>query len=951
MGLFDWCRNIAVNNSFSSVKNTIIIFTMFLLVSVSAMADEDSGTISAPSGTMNIRVCDNSAGSCVGDNTTTIDWNETAVYFMNLTFVPLSGGEIIDIQGNSGDMGGIQTDFGNNYLRPRLFGSPNPCNITNVSIPFSAWGNNITFNFIVNMSAKTLDARYNGTTICKHNFDSTQLQQIHVNYPPFIAFDLDYLVQSGTPPSPAPAVITNITNCTELQNMKDDTTLNYTLMNNIDCSDTINWNSGQGFEPIQNFNGRLEGNGYTIINLFINRSGNSALFYNASGTMYVQNVTFDRPIIISNDSLSAVILANANEPAYATSGGGIFLYNCNVYNGSIIGKETGGLIGAIVKYSPQMYDCNVIDTNLTGSNSYAGGIVASSSHSGASNIERVYFRGNIEGTGSYKGGIIGLMRDNGEGTNKGWRMNARELFVADGSTIQCTGDCTYVGGLVGYARHSSLNVVSNIQYGISHADITIIGNGTNIGGAIGYLLGGGSSGDRMRAYYVLSTGNINVTGTESYISGITGSVGSRARTFYSFYDTDKTSQTTAVNGSNTQCYGNTTLNLHLQSVYENNGWDFTTPIFAIFDRCTYPYLANVALSTPSPAWCPPIINISNISPANNTLTNTAQDVTFTATADNLTYSCDLYVDGNLNQTNSTVLNGLTATFSQPFADGVHNFELQCTEGLYYYSSGLYNYYQDTHDPQIMSPSPLPFNTTVFTNYTMHIYGNATNVNLSNVTITIFYPNTTVFYYNETTSFGDPTTHSWDWTFNTATMPQGEYEMTIYAEDNVANSKTQYITFYINNCMPDFVCGGYGTCNISDLAPCNETLDLNNCSYPFPPLPSTFSGQACNYCSPDLDITYGECVAQTDTQWVYYLDNDWATCCNVTQIASDCPTGLNTSTLNTTQVCSIFGYSEDDLSPAMVDTIVAFLIGLGILAVPFVIMLTYYWSIKYINKRL
>lgn len=732
----------------------------------------------------------------------------------------------------------------------------------------------------------------------------------------------------------------NITNCPELQNMSNDVTLNYTLMNDIDCSDTVNWNSGQGFEPIQDFNGRLEGNGYTISDLFINRSGNAALFYNASGTIYVQNVTFDRPKIISNDSWAATILASSRYYVYQQSGGVIRIYNSNVLNGSINGYHVGGMIGSIVKYNLIITDSNVVDTNITSTysgNGYAGGIIGFTQIGGQASLSRLYFKGNIVGNGSYKGGIIAYSRDHSEGVNKGWRIQGHYLYVAEGTTIQCTGQCNYIGGIVGYARHNSLNQASSFNRCISHANITIIGNGTYVGSAVGYLCGSGSSGDRMYANYMLGTGYINITGVTLYSGGVTGGTNSKGITRHSFWDTQTTGQTEC-RGDNTRCYGNTTQNLYLKSGYEDNNWDFTTPIFAIFDRCTYPYLLDVPLSTPSPAWCPPVVNVSVTNPANNTLTNITQDVVFTATADNATYSCDLYVDGSLNQTNSSVQNGTTTTFVQPFSDGVHTFELQCTEGLYYYSSGIFYYYQDSQDPQIMSLSPLPFNTTLFTNYTMNIYGNATNLNLSNVSITISYPNGSLFYANETTSFGDPTTHIWNWTFNTAAEPSGGWEIYIYAEDNLANTKEQYITFYVNNCVPNFMCGNYAACNFSNLAPCNETTDLNNCSYPIVPDPSTFSDQPCNYCSGDFtEDNRSECI--DNIQLACYTDNNFITCCNVTNdLVNDCLFGVVQESGCQNESCGGYSadYSASDVAPATINALGTFILVIA-LFIPIIII--------------
>ncbi|MEM4719530.1 MAG: peptidase A26, partial [Candidatus Pacearchaeota archaeon] len=66
-----------------------------------------------------------------------------------------------------------------------------------------------------------------------------------------------------------------VRNCTELQNISLNLSGSYVLMNDIDCSDTINWNSGQGFEPVgnpsNNFVGSLDGQNYRIINLYIDR--------------------------------------------------------------------------------------------------------------------------------------------------------------------------------------------------------------------------------------------------------------------------------------------------------------------------------------------------------------------------------------------------------------------------------------------------------------------------------------------------------------------------------------------------------------------------------------------------------------------------------------------------------------------------------------------------------
>src|SRR5690606_24531333 len=61
----------------------------------------------------------------------------------------------------------------------------------------------------------------------------------------------------------------------ELQAMKDNIFAHYALAQDIDASDTVNWNGGLGFEPIGTpfsvFRGSFDGRRYKIIGLHINR--------------------------------------------------------------------------------------------------------------------------------------------------------------------------------------------------------------------------------------------------------------------------------------------------------------------------------------------------------------------------------------------------------------------------------------------------------------------------------------------------------------------------------------------------------------------------------------------------------------------------------------------------------------------------------------------------------
>ena len=72
-----------------------------------------------------------------------------------------------------------------------------------------------------------------------------------------------------------------ITNCTQLQEIQSDFAANYTLINDINCSDTINWDNGVdtlGFISIPDLTGTLDGKGFTISDLYIFGGDDVGLF-------------------------------------------------------------------------------------------------------------------------------------------------------------------------------------------------------------------------------------------------------------------------------------------------------------------------------------------------------------------------------------------------------------------------------------------------------------------------------------------------------------------------------------------------------------------------------------------------------------------------------------------------------------------------------------------------
>lgn len=97
------------------------------------------------------------------------------------------------------------------------------------------------------------------------------------------ADDATALLQEVSTKTSVPSGYTPIYDAEDLQNMQEDLTANYILMNDIDLSG-INWKPMRPSRTgvyTSGFIGTLEGNGFTIRNLTVNAEqyDNGALFY------------------------------------------------------------------------------------------------------------------------------------------------------------------------------------------------------------------------------------------------------------------------------------------------------------------------------------------------------------------------------------------------------------------------------------------------------------------------------------------------------------------------------------------------------------------------------------------------------------------------------------------------------------------------------------------------
>lgn len=319
-----------------------------------------------------------------------------------------------------------------------------------------------------------------------------------------------------------------ITNCTQLQDMNLDLTRNYVLMNNIDCSDTINWNGGEGFIPIANFSdcygecvpnqfsGSLDGQGYNITDLFENRTdyrGGSLIGWL---TGEIKNVGVTGNIIC--ESIGCDYTGGLAGISYPTGKISNSYFIGNVQSGiEFVGGLVGDFSGELMNNS--YFIGNVISpSDTTGVGGLAGNVGAGDT---STKIINSYATGNVTG-GDGTGGLAGFLYTN--------MLIENSYFIGN-----VTGNFN-VGGLVGnnlgtittsYAT-GNVNNIANNGGGLVGYNNGIINNSFATGSVSGGNIVGGLAGTNEESGEIINcyaTGNVfGSTGTGGLVAENYGSI-------------------------------------------------------------------------------------------------------------------------------------------------------------------------------------------------------------------------------------------------------------------------------------------------------------------------------------------------------------------------------------------------------------------------------------------
>ena len=242
----------------------------------------------------------------------------------------------------------------------------------------------------------------------------------------------------------------------QLHAIRADLNDDYILITDLDLSTATGdpagdyWNSGEGWTPIgDTFFGDLDGNGYIITGLFVDRIGNAGLF---SGTGNGSNI-FD--LTLESVDITGTIHAGG---LVGSQGGVVTRVQVS---GSVSSSNTaGGISGLMTKTLSNSYSSVTVSGTSVG-----GGIAGRVSGGGSSSITNCFSTGNV--SGGTVGGIAGNLVNSTKSVSNSYATGEISSNFGNGA-----------GGVVG----SNSGVVTNSYWNTTSSTLSNgVGSGSSTG--------------------------------------------------------------------------------------------------------------------------------------------------------------------------------------------------------------------------------------------------------------------------------------------------------------------------------------------------------------------------------------------------------------------------------------------------------------------------------------
>ncbi|MCH9769726.1 MAG: carboxypeptidase regulatory-like domain-containing protein, partial [Gammaproteobacteria bacterium] len=335
--------------------------------------------------------------------------------------------------------------------------------------------------------------------------------------------------------------VATISNCQQLQNIQTNLAGQYQLVGDIDCTATRTWNTGAGFNPVGKFTGILNGDGYSIGNLYVKRPNENFIgfFSIITNQARVMNVVLTNATVLGghNDMVGGFV-------GWIQAAGIVSNCHVNAVVQAPSAQKVGGLVG--------VNDGTILESSSSGT---------------------------VEGYGT-TGGLLGA---NNAGTVIGSHSS---------SAVQSPFNDGYVGGLVGNndrgIRNSYATGPVKGPYNVGglvgwHRGNGVISNCYALGAASGPVAGGLVGTVDGQVTHAYSVGKVSTTGVAG---GLVAKVNAGSVS-NSYYDTTTSGQKDTGRGT-----PKTTADMTKQATYQ--GWNFAS-IWEINEGDTYPSIRSKPL--------------------------------------------------------------------------------------------------------------------------------------------------------------------------------------------------------------------------------------------------------------------------------------------------------------------------------------------------------------------
>lgn len=230
-----------------------------------------------------------------------------------------------------------------------------------------------------------------------------------------------------------------ITNVEELQAIDTAPDAHYVLGDDIDASETREWNGYAGFEPIATegtFTGSLDGRGYEIRDLVLDRPAGEGVGLVANVTGSIENVALVDVTVVGDRKVGAVA-GIAHEDATVT--------RVSV-SGAVTGdRETGGLLGRSAGEIEASTSSATLEAVGDTRRSRLGGLVG---YLADGSIERSTAAGDATGIRAV-GGLVGIVADGAYVSDSYATGNVTGVDHEESGPYFGWEESSHVGGLVG----------------------------------------------------------------------------------------------------------------------------------------------------------------------------------------------------------------------------------------------------------------------------------------------------------------------------------------------------------------------------------------------------------------------------------------------------------------------------------------------------------------------